>query len=401
MEPPGADTVLVRYGEITTKSEHVRGWMADRLLGNLSTLLEDRGIEGTVESRYRSRPLIHTTEEAVAAATRAAADTFGVTSASAALRVEPTAEAIAVALARTAEAGYDGGTFAVRARCAGDDHPFSSEELGEIGGDAVWGAVEDDFEPAVDLDDPDWAVSVECRSEDAYVFLDRLGGPGGLPLGSQEPLVALISGGIDSPVAAYEAMRRGSPVVPLYVDLGRYGGIDHRARVIETVATLSEYVPGEELRLRIAPGGDAVETLIDAMDRGRMLAWRRFTFVVAEAVATREDAVGIVTGEAIGQKSSQTASNLAVTSAATSLPVHRPLVSTDKNDISERAREIGTFPDSTIPVGCNQLVPAQPETRGSLGEIEELEPDELADLAAEAARNLEIVEPQQPEQESQ
>ena len=393
MEPPGADTVLVRYGEITTKSPRVRGWMERELRENLSALLSDRGIEATIEPRYRSRPLIHTTEADVSAATRTAADTFGVTSASAALRTAPTTEAIADALARTATARYDGGTFAVRARCAGDDHPFSSEELGEIGGDAVWTAVEGEFDPEVDLDDPDWTVSVECRSEDAFVSLGRQDGPGGLPLGSQEPVVALVSGGIDSPVAAYEAMRRGSPAVPLYVDMGRFGGIDHRTRAIETVATLSEYVPGEDLRLRIAPGGEAVEALIEGMDQGRMLAWRRFTFMVAEAVANREDAVGIVTGEAIGQKSSQTATNLAVTSAATALPVHRPLVTTDKNDISERAREIGTFPDSTIQVGCNQLVPEQPETRGELSEIETMEPDDLAELAAEAARNVEIVEP--------
>ena len=393
MVPPGADTVLVRYGDITTKSAHVRGWMERELRENLSALLSDRGIEGTVDPRYRSRPLIHATGADVAAATRTAADTFGVTSASAALRTAPTAAAITDALARTATAEYDGGTFAVRARCAGEDHPFSSEELGELGGDAVWDAVEDDFEPAVDLDEPDWSVSAECRSEDAFVFLERMAGPGGLPLGSQEPVVALVSGGIDSPVAAYEAMRRGSPVVPLYVDLGRFGGIDHRTRAIETVATLSEYVPGEELRLRIAPGGEAVEALIEGIDRGRMLAWRRFTFMVAEAVASREDAVGIVTGEAIGQKSSQTASNLAVTAAATSLPIHRPLLTADKNDIAARAREIGTFPDSTISVGCNQLVPAQPETRGELSEIEAMEPDELAELAVEAARDLELVDP--------
>lgn len=391
MEPPGADTVLVRYGEISTKSDRVRGWMERGLGENLSALLAGRGIDATVERRYRSRPLVHTTEDEAAAATRAAADTFGVVSASAARRTEPTAEAITDALARTATECYEGGTFAVRARCAGDDLPFSSEDLGEIGGDAVWSAVEGDFDPAVDLDDPDWSVSVECRSEDAFVFLEKRQGPGGLPLGSQAPLVALVSGGIDSPVAAYEAMRRGAPVIPLYVDLGRYGGIDHRARAIETVDTLSKYVPEGGLRLRIAPGNDGVEKLIASMDRGRMLAWRRFTFLIAEEVAKREDAAGIVTGEAIGQKSSQTTSNLAVTSSATTLPVHRPLLTMDKNDIAARAREIGTFPDSTVRVGCNQLVPEQPETRGELAEIEELEPDDLRKLATEAARDREIV----------
>lgn len=392
MTPPGADAVVVRYGEIGTKSERVRGWMEDLLVENLSATLADRGIEGTVDRRYRARPIVRTVGSAVDAAADAAADTFGVVSASAALSVEPTEGAIADALARTAEASYDGGTFAVRARCAGDDHPFSSEALQTAGGDAIWHAVEDAFEPAVDLDDPDWAVFVECRSEEAFVFLWKRPGPGGLPLGSQGPFVALVSGGIDSPVAAYEAMRRGSPVIPLYVDLGPYGGVDHRARAIETAGTLAGYVPNRDLAIRIAPGGDAVETLIDSMDRGRMLAWRRFTVRVAAHLAEREDAPGIVTGEVIGQKSSQTARNLAVTSAATTLPIHRPLLAVDKNEIAERAREIGTYPDSTIPAGCNQLVPDQPETRGSIAEIEELEPDGLDELAAEAARTLEVVD---------
>ncbi|MEF8780197.1 MAG: THUMP domain-containing protein [Haloferacaceae archaeon] len=393
MTPPEADAVLVRYGEIGTKSERVRRWMEDRLLENLSARLADRGIEATLDRRYRSRPIVRTTEADVDAAAESAAATFGVVSASAAATVDPTEEAITDAMARAAAARYDGGSFAVRARCAGEDHPLSSEELQAAGGDAVWHAVEERFEPSVDLDDPDWTVFVECRDGEAFLFLQKRSGPGGLPLGSQDPLVALVSGGIDSPVAAYEAMRRGSTVIPLYVDLGPYGGVDHRARAVETVGTLAESVPDSGLGLRVAPGGEAAEALMASMDGGRMLAWRRFTFLVAEEVANREDAAGIVTGEAIGQKSSQTGRNLAVTSAATELPIHRPLLSADKNDIAQRARELGTYPDSTIPVGCNQLAPDRPETRGSVAEIGRREPDDLDALAAAAARELEVVEP--------
>lgn len=395
MRPSDADTVLVRYGEIGTKSEQVRGWMESILVDNLTSRLQSHGVDATIDRRYRSRPIVRTTSADVEDATEAAATTVGVVSASAAQTVEPTESAISDTMAEIAVDHYDGGSFAVRARCAGDDHPFTSDELETTCGSKIWETIETErnFEPVVDLDSPDWTVFVECRPGEAFLFLRKREGPGGLPLGSQEPLVALISGGIDSPVAAYEVMRRGSPIVPLYVDLGRFGGVDHRGRAIDTVETLGTAVPESSFQLRIVPGETAVETLLNRVGRGRMLIWRRFMFRVAELIAEREDACGIVTGEAIGQKSSQTTQNLAVTSAATSVPIHRPLLTADKNDITERAKDIGTFTDSSIPVGCKQLVPEQVETRGSLDEIEQIEPDIIAALARDAVEQLEIVDP--------
>jgi len=391
MEPPGADTVLLRYGDMGTKSRHVRGKMADRLRENVAAVLSDRGIDGDVEA-YPTRPRIRVSEGDVGRAARAAAEVFGVVSTSPALSVPPERDAILDALVRTAEACYDGGTFAVDARRAGTDYPFTSEDLADAGGQAVWEAVEDDFEPAVDLDDPDLTFTVEVRSEEAFVFVETVEGPGGFPLGSQRPVVALVSGGIDSPVAAYELMRSGCPVVPVYVDLGAYGGPDHRARAVETVRTLSGYAPNVEMPLRIVPGGPVVESLATDLDTGRMLVFRRFTFAVAEAVAAATGADGIVTGESIGQKSSQTARNLRVTSAITDLPVHRPLLSVDKNDIVERAREIGTFHDSTIPAGCNRFAPDQAETNASPEEIAAIEPDDLYERAESVAGDAELVE---------
>lgn len=200
-------------------------------------------------------------------------------------------------------------------------------------------------------------------------------------------------GGIDSPVAAFEAMRRGSPIVPVYLDLGAYGGPDHRARTIETVRRLSRYAPNYDLRLYRVPAGETVDFLANAVDRGRMLAFRRYMFRVAERIADRTDAAGVVTGESIGQKSSQTTQNLGVTSSATDLPIHRPLLSMDKTEISERAREIGTYADSTIPAGCNRFAPDRPETNGSLERLREVEPDDLLDRAerdAEAAERIDV-----------
>jgi thiamine biosynthesis protein ThiI len=387
MHPPGADTVLVRHGEVGVKSGKVQRSMERKLRKNLVALLDDRGVEYDEVERQWSRILVRTDEANVAAATDAATDAFGVVSASGARSVPPELDAITDALADAASALYDGGTFAVDARRAGhaDAHRFTSEDLESAGGTAVWEAVADAFDPEVDLDDPDHTFHVECRKAEAFVFGEKRAGPGGLPLGTQGRLVALVSGGIDSPVAAWEAMKRGAEVVPVYLDLGDYGGPDHEARAMETVGTLAEYAPHADLDLHVVRAGDEIGRIVDAVHDTRMLSFRRFMFRVAEHVAEREGADGIVTGEAIGQKSSQTAANLATTSAATDLPIHRPLLTVDKTDITERARDIGTFHDSTIPAGCNRIAPDHPETNATVEQVETAEPDALFDWAADAA----------------
>jgi thiamine biosynthesis protein ThiI len=123
----------------------------------------------------------------------------------------------------------------------------------------------------------------------------------------------------------------------------------------------------------------------------RMLALRRFMLAAAESVAESEAAVGVVTGEAIGQKSSQTSANLAVTDAATTLPVHRPLLTRDKSAITNLAREIGTFDDATVDTGCNRVAPDLPETSASLSAVRAAEPDDLFERARASAAARSVV----------
>lgn len=396
MTPPGADTVLVRHADVGVKSGKVQTEMERRLRDNVAALLDDREVDAEVERRW-SRLLVHADEATVAAATDAAADAFGVQSASPALVVPPEEDAIVDALARTARAyagpeGHAvGDTFAVDARRAGEPeaHPFTSEDLENEGGAAVFAELDD---PEVDLDDPDTTFAVECREDEAFVFTEQRSGPGGLPLGTQGKVVALVSGGIDSPVAAWELMKRGAPIVPVYLELGDYGGPDHEARAMETVRRLADYAPNFEMDAWKVPAGDAMALLDEAVGPARMLVYRRFMYRVAEHVAREVNAAGIVTGEAVGQKSSQTTRNLAATSVATDLPIHRPLLSMDKPDITERARRIGTFRDSTIPAGCNRIAPDFPETNATPEIVDEAQPDDLYDRAREAAANATLVE---------
>ncbi|GKZ12382.1 tRNA sulfurtransferase [Haladaptatus sp. T7] len=388
MHPSGADTVLVRHGDVGVKSGKVQTEMERRLRDNIAAILADRGIDAEVERRW-SRLLVHATEENVEEATTAAADTFGVQSASAAAVVSPEQAVIEETLADAAREHYHEGTFAVRARRSSKDHPFTSAELEREGGTAVWNAVEN---PEVDLDDPDITFSVEVRDDEAFVFLEKRDGPGGLPLGTQTKLVSLVSGGIDSPVATWEVMKRGSPVIPVYLDLGDYGGIDHRARAVETVRKLAKYAPEQDMRVRKVPAGEAMTLLGEEVGPARMLVFRRFMYRVAEHIAREESAHGIVTGEAIGQKSSQTARNLGVVGTATTMPIHRPLLTMDKSDIVARARRIDTYTDSTIPAGCNRLAPDYPETNATHEIAQNAEPDGLFELAKAAAENVELID---------
>lgn len=390
MTPPGADTVLVRYGDIGVKSTKVQRDMERTLESNLRAMLDARDVDCELDWRW-SRPRVRTDDtEAASAAADAACDTFGIVSASPAVSTEPTMDAIRGALSATAAGSEFAGPFAVDARRAGEreDHPFTSKDIEREGGQAVWDALTD---PEVDLDDPSRTFHVECRSEEAFVFVEKRAGPGGLPLGSQRPLVALLSGGIDSPVAAWEVMKRGSPVIPLYFDFEAYGGVDHVARAVESARTLASYAPNHARDLQVAPAGAAADRLVSEVEDTRMLSLRRFMLRAAERVAEKERAVGIVTGEAIGQKSSQTSANLAATDCVTRLPVHRPLLSWDKQDIIARAREIGTYGDATIEAGCNRIAPDYPETNASLQAVEESEPD-LDPLVAEAVSGIERVE---------
>jgi len=392
MRPPGADTVLVRHADIGVKSGKVQAEMERRLQDNIEAIVRDRDIDAEVERRW-SRILLHADSESVDAATDAAADTFGVRSASPAVVVSPEKDAILDALARTAREHREsvGDTFAVRARRAGnaDAHPFTSEDLEREGGSAVFEELPD---PEVDLTDPDTTFSVECRKDEAFVYTEQRPGPGGLPLGSQAEVVALVSGGIDSPVAAWEVMKRGAPIVPVYLELGDYGGPDHEARAMETVRRLADYAPNFDMRVRKVPAGDVMDILAEEVGAARMLVYRRFMYRAAEQIAREENATGIVTGEAIGQKSSQTARNLGVTSMATEIPILRPLLTMDKTEITERARRIGTFRDSTIPAGCNRIAPDYPETNATPEIVENARPDGLDERAKAAVENATIVD---------
>lgn len=380
------DVVVVGYGEIGVKSTGVRARMARRLAANLRATLAARGLDATVERRW-SRLFVRGPDPDAAA--RAASDVFGVVHATPAVGCEASVDAVAETAVGLAADHDPEASFAVRANRAGDRerHGFTSQSLERDVGTAVGEATG----APVDLDDPDRTYRIEIRDDEAYVAVRRYDGPGGLPLGTQGSAVVLFSGGIDSPVAAWELAKRGVRPVPVYVDLGEFGGPDHRARAVETCRRVGEYAAGYDTRLRVVDAGDLVAELAETVEATRMLSLRRVMLRMGAVVAADAGAHSLATGEALGQKSSQTGENIQVTDAAVDFPVHRPLLTRDKPEIVARAREIGTYSDATMNVGCERVAPRHPETRAALGEVEAAEPADLLDRAEAAAADYEVV----------
>ncbi|WP_235010787.1 tRNA sulfurtransferase [Halobellus limi] len=378
---------MIGHGDFGTKSSGVRAQMAERVARDVEAALEADGIAAAVERPW-SRIVVRTDRPRAAA--RVAATLPGIAFARPAVAVDPEMTAIRTAVRRLATAGpHDASeTYAVDSDRIGpaDAHDFSSRdvdvEAGRVVGE-VTGA-------SVDLDDPDRTYRIEVREREAFVSATRFEGPGGLPVGTQGRVAVLVSGGLDSPVAMWRLLRRGCVAVPVYVDLGAYGGADHRARALEAVRTVAERAPRADLRPRIVDGGGLVDRVVESAEHTRMLSLRRAMLAAAEGVAETVDAHSVATGEALGQKSSQTGWNLAVTDAAASLPVHRPLLTEDKPDIVAMARELGTYTDATLPVGCDRIAPAHPETNATLDDVLDAEPDGLLDTAREAGRSAEL-----------
>jgi thiamine biosynthesis protein ThiI len=262
-------------------------------------------------------------------------------------------------------------TFGIRMRRVGT-HPFTSQEKAvELGN-----LVREEFPHLeVDLKHPDLELHVEIREGDCYLFTEVIQGAGGLPLGVEGSLVALVSGGIDSPVAAWMMMKRGCRIIPVFVALESFLDDDARERAEKVVEVLRMYQPG--IRLRVIPDSFlacARKGLVrQGLEKFTCLICKRRMYRIAEAVAREEGAKGVVTGESLGQVASQTLDNLLVLNDTATLPLYRPLIGLDKEEITRMAREIGTFGCSTARVQGCQAVPKKPSTSAVLKKVREIE----------------------------
>ncbi len=286
--------------------------------------------------------------------------------------------------------GYDF-SFKVHTRRINKNFPMNSMEIDmEIGHDLL-----EKFEGEglhVDVHKPDVMVEVELRGENGYVYSKIIPGPGGLPVGTNGKAMSLLSGGIDSPVATYMIAKRGVEMEAVYFNSPPYTS----ARALEKVQNLGTIVSqyAGPIKLHIVNFTDIQLCIYDNCPHDQLtIIMKRIFFQIAERLAKENDCDAIVTGESIGQVSSQTMQSLAVIDAAVTCPVYRPVIGMDKQEIVEYSQRIGTFETSIEPYEdcCTIFVDKHPVTKPKMKSIEKSEShlvgkvEELIDKAVETA----------------
>lgn len=248
----------------------------------------------------------------------------------------------------------------------------------------------------MDLTNPQFTIGIEVRDDKAYVYTETLQGAGGFPVGSQSKVVCLLSGGIDSPVACWFAMKRGCTIVPIYLDNTPLTDEAATAKALDTAKKLFVWSIGYPRRMYIVPHGKNLEAFIkEAPRKLTCLLCKRMMYRIAERIAKVENADGIVTGEAIGEQASQTLTNLRVLDeAAKNYPIHRPLLGFDKTETEAIARRIGTFEISIRKArGCS-AAPDQPATKARLKSVweaeEKLDIEQLVDESISTAKVITV-----------
>ncbi len=262
-------------------------------------------------------------------------------------------------------------TFKVKARRSNTDYPIDSMQLNQLVGAHLCQFAPD---KKVKMKNPDVTVHVEIIQGFCVVFSKTERAIGGLPVGSAGKVVALMSSGIDSPVAAWKIMKRGAVVVGVHFS-GRPQTADTSEYLIDDIAHVLERVGGIA-RIYIVPLGDyQKEIALSCPQNLRIVLYRRLMFRIAQRVALLEGAKALVTGESLGQVASQTLDNINATNSVVDIPVLRPLIGSDKQEIIDRAQNIGTLEISKQPAEdcCTLFMPRSPETHAKIKDCIEAE----------------------------
>lgn len=278
--------------------------------------------------------------------------------------------ALGLEVARRADAEIGFSTFAVRARKARSNLEITSQEINERLGDAIRVGLE----KPVDLSNPEVTVRVEVVEGRAYVSAHKFAGPGGLPIGTAAPVVSLLSAGIDSPVSTWRLMKRGADPVAVHFHAQPYTDrtSDHKVgRIIEALSAWGYRRPWWSVPM----GDQQREITLSAESPLRVLLYRRLMLRIAGEIAEREGALGVVTGESLGQVASQTLENLGAVGSVATLPLLRPLIGSDKTEIMAEAQRIGTYGISIEPHQdcCTLFEPRDPATRASAAQLDAAE----------------------------
>lgn len=371
------DSVLIRYHEIALKKGN-RRYFTELLKRNILAAVKDfgpkeiRSLPARILVTFKNHPASADLIERISAV-------FGVANFSLVERVDRDLEALRRQILAALD-GHSFESFRIETQRGDKSFPLGSPEINR----QLGAAVKEKANARVDLEHPEFTVIVEILPNDAFFGFNKIAGAGGLPVGSSGRVVALISGGIDSPVAAYRLMQRGCRMIFVHFHSVPYQDRTSQEKVRRLVQRLTRHQFTS--RLYLVPFGEIQRQIVAAVARPlRVVLYRRMMLRISETIARKDKAKALVTGESLGQVASQTLDNMAVIQQATRLPILRPLVGMDKQEIIDQARRIGTFEISSIPDQdcCQLFVPAHPATKAHFTAVEE---DEAKLATAELVR---------------
>lgn len=360
---------LIRYGEIGLKGKN-RRFFENILTGNIKKALA--GIEGTTVHQTRSRNFVETDDRHAGEVLERLSRVFGIVSVSpVAIAPLDLDEIKAVAVRELGRIAVPGLTFKVNTTRANKQFPVPSPAVS-----SDVGAYLLDHIPGlkVDVRNPQSMLDVEIREHDAYIYTETIPGPGGLPVGASGKGLLLISGGIDSPVAGWMAMKRGVSLEALHFHSYPFTSERAKEKVVDLCRVLTRY--GGKIRLHVAHFTDIQKELrLKTPERLTVTLMRRMMLRIAERLAEKRGALALITGESLGQVASQTMESINVIERVAAIPVFRPLIGMDKLEIMAIAKRIDTYPISIRPYEdcCTVFLPEFPATRPRLADVEEAE----------------------------
>ena len=374
------NSIVVHYQELALKGKN-RPWFLGRLVRNLRRALSDLDVQSVRALMGRIEVVLGPSAVRDEVGDRIRR-TFGVANFSYARRTPLDIDALTASILqdlgdRTCE------SFRMSVRRADKRFPLTSPQVER----EVGGRIKQARGWRVNLDEPDLDIHVEMLTDQAFYYFGKERGPGGLPTGTAGRVVCLLSGGIDSPVAAHRIMKRGCTVT--FVHFHSYPILSRASqeKARELVQLLTRWQ--QRSKLYLVPFGDLQQQVVLSVPAPmRVVVYRRLMLRIAESIARQRGALALVTGDSIGQVASQTLENLSVVGQAATLPIFRPLVGMDKSEIMAEAEQIGSYPISIIPDQdcCTLFTPRNPLTRARLADIQAAEQSlPIDDLVARAS----------------
>ena len=384
--------LLIRYGELGLKGKN-KNLFISKLAANIRASL--RGLHGWNVRTGWGRLWVEVEKDQYDEAIDRLTKVFGIYSLSPVIQTQREVPALADAAWQVLMNSLpEGGTFKVETRRSDKSYPLTSPEISRAVAAELFRRLNGDQRWDAEMRTPQTTVNVEVREEGAYVYGETIRCAGGLPVSCSGKALLLLSGGIDSPVAGWMAMKRGVAIEAIHFESYPFTSERAKDKVFELCRILSKW-QGAPVKVHVVHFTEIQKAIYaGCREEYGITLMRRMMFRLAERVAASRRCLALYTGESVGQVASQTLESMQVINAVVDIPVLRPLVGMDKEDIMAVARRIGTFETSILPYEdcCTVFLPKYPKIRPLLHEAEKLE--EALDIPAlleEALAQTELV----------